>query len=67
MKKIIDDKYRKIIKYYLYLINDDVKSIQELEKYNIDNDELDNCYMRIIGLMEDCYKRIRKEEYGDTT
>ena len=65
--KIIDDKYRKIIKYYLYLINDDVKSIQELEKYNIDNDELDNCYMRIIGLMEDCYKRVRKEEYGKYT
>lgn len=48
--KIVDDKYRNIIKGYLGLINMSLEDIEALEEYKIDNDELDDHYVNIIGL-----------------
>lgn len=62
--KIIDNKYRKIIKYHLYLIKEEMEWIEGLEKYDIDNDELDEHYSMAIEFMADCNKKLKELGYG---
>lgn len=58
MQKIVDDKHRKIIKYYSYLISDELKDIKGLEKYNINNEELDSYYINIIDYIIECREKL---------
>lgn len=63
--KVVDNKYRNIIKGYLGLINMSLEDIEALEEYKIDNDELDNHYQNIIGLLSDCEAKLKKYGYGE--
>lgn len=62
MRKIVDNKNRKIIKYYSYLISDELEDIKGLEKYNIDNEELDNHYVSAISYIDDCFNKLKIEK-----
>ena len=58
MRKIVDNKNRKTIKYYSYLISDELEDIKGLEKYNIDNEELDSHYINIIDYIIECREKL---------
>jgi hypothetical protein len=65
--KIVDDKYRNIIRYYAYMINNNYEDIKAFEENKIDNEELDDLYMNTIGLFSDCNNMLNKYGCGRDT
>lgn len=63
--KIVDDKYRKIVKQYLILIESHTDEIACLEEYKIDNKELDDHYLSVIDLLNECNKKLKSFGYGE--
>lgn len=54
----MNDKLKAYLKYYVYMINVELEYINGLEKYNINNQELEDHYLSLSGLIQSAYSEI---------